>query len=193
MTLGCKIKEARRQAGFTQQQMAEKLSVSRPAVAKWETDKGLPDAGNLEAIADLLNVSVDYLLDDGQTDSAMEIREAVNLDEYEKKGMRPREDGAVPAKYPDADAVWPLMCEKKQSVFAAIIEFFTSPDMRGVIDQLEDMSRYCLVERKGVQFLVNVTKEFITSKLMTAPVTGRSFTVGDMRYTVVRFNLAAEK
>lgn len=47
MTLGEKIREARRRCGFSQEQLAEKLSVSRSAIAKWETDKGLPDVGNL--------------------------------------------------------------------------------------------------------------------------------------------------
>lgn len=40
------------------------MCVSRSAVAKWETDKGLPDVDSLKAIAKLLDVSVDYLLDD---------------------------------------------------------------------------------------------------------------------------------
>ena len=62
MTLGGKIREARRKCGFSQEQLAEKMSVSRSAIAKWETDKGLPDVGNLKILAKLLNVSVDYLL-----------------------------------------------------------------------------------------------------------------------------------
>ena len=193
MMLGEKIKNARRQEGLTQEQLAEKLNVSRPAVAKWETDKGMPDVANLKDLAALLNVSVDYLLDDGQSDNALEIREAINPDEYEKRGSRPKEDSVVMDKYPDADAVWPLMREKKQSLAARIAEFITSPGMLNVVDQLEDMSYYYLVERQGVQFLVNVTKEFITSKRMITPVTDRSFTVGSMKYTVVRRNLAAEE
>ena len=64
MTLGEKIREARRKCGLSQEQLAEKLSVSRSAIAKWETDKGLPDLGNLKILARLLNVSVDHLLDE---------------------------------------------------------------------------------------------------------------------------------
>lgn len=37
MTLGEKLKEARKQAGLSQEQLSEKLGVSRSAVAKWET------------------------------------------------------------------------------------------------------------------------------------------------------------
>lgn len=38
MTLGQKLKEARREVGFTQEQLAEKLCVSRQAVTKWESE-----------------------------------------------------------------------------------------------------------------------------------------------------------
>ena len=43
MTLGEKLKEARKQAGLSQEQLSEKLGISRSAVAKWETDKEIPD------------------------------------------------------------------------------------------------------------------------------------------------------
>lgn len=66
MTLGEKIKEARKQAGLSQEQLSEKLGVSRSAVAKWETDNGIPDVDNLKVLSKLLTVSVDYLLDDGE-------------------------------------------------------------------------------------------------------------------------------
>ena len=79
MTLGEKIKEARKQCGLSQEQLAEKMTVSRSAIAKWETDKGLPDVDNLKALAQLLNVSVDYLLDGGGTVDVQVIREAYNL------------------------------------------------------------------------------------------------------------------
>ncbi len=50
MTLGEKLKEARKQAGLSQEQMSQKLNVSRSAIAKWETDNGIPDVENLKAI-----------------------------------------------------------------------------------------------------------------------------------------------
>ena len=46
MTLGEKLKDARKRAGLSQEQLSEKLNVSRSAVAKWETDKGIPDVEN---------------------------------------------------------------------------------------------------------------------------------------------------
>ena len=58
MTFGEKLKEARKEAGLSQEQLAQELSVSRSAVAKWESDKGMPDVNNLKAISQLLDVSV---------------------------------------------------------------------------------------------------------------------------------------
>ena len=62
MTFGEKLKEARKDAGLSQEQFAEKLSVSRSAVAKWEAGGGMPDINNLKAMAQLLvNVSADFI------------------------------------------------------------------------------------------------------------------------------------
>ena len=52
MTFGEKLREARKAAGLSQEQFAEKMSVSRSAVAKWESDKGLPDVNNLKVAND---------------------------------------------------------------------------------------------------------------------------------------------
>jgi transcriptional regulator with XRE-family HTH domain len=47
MTLGEKIKKARIENGLTQEQLSEKMMVSRQAITKWEADKGIPDVSNL--------------------------------------------------------------------------------------------------------------------------------------------------
>lgn len=62
MTLGEKLREARRQFRWSQEALTEKLYVSRAAIAKGETDGGIPDMFNLREISILLQVSVDYLL-----------------------------------------------------------------------------------------------------------------------------------
>ena len=81
MTVGEKIKEARRQCGLSQQQLAEKMLVSRSAVAKWEAGNGLPDVDNVKALAQLLNVSIDYLLGEGEAAETTVLREAYQLPE----------------------------------------------------------------------------------------------------------------
>ena len=98
MTLGEKLQDARKRCGLTQEQLAEKLSVSRSAVAKWESGKGLPDVDNLKSLAGLLNVSVDYLLDGGETVDAYVLREA-GLSDYEP-GQEKEEGSPHPREIP---------------------------------------------------------------------------------------------
>ncbi|MGN0819690.1 MAG: helix-turn-helix domain-containing protein [Christensenellaceae bacterium] len=62
MSLGLKIREERKKAGLSQEQLAEKLNVSRQAITKWETDRGIPDIGNLIAISDEFGLSLDELI-----------------------------------------------------------------------------------------------------------------------------------
>ena len=62
MTLGEKLRNARKQEGLTQEQFSEKLGISRSAVAKWETDNGIPDISNLIALSDEFGLSLDELI-----------------------------------------------------------------------------------------------------------------------------------
>lgn len=64
MNLGEKIKERRKQTGLSQEQLAERLNVSRQAITKWETNKGIPDIANLIAISDEFELSLDELIKD---------------------------------------------------------------------------------------------------------------------------------
>ena len=64
MSMGKKIAALRKAAGMTQMEMAQWLRVSRQAVSKWEQDLGTPEIGNILAIAELFQVSVDELTRD---------------------------------------------------------------------------------------------------------------------------------
>lgn len=56
------LKLFRQQYGYTQEQIAERLSVSRQAVVKWESGLSLPNIENVIALADLYGASVDALV-----------------------------------------------------------------------------------------------------------------------------------
>lgn len=62
MTFAKKLKMIRKQAGMSQEKLAEKIGVSRQAITKWETDMGIPDIENIMAISNLFNISIDELL-----------------------------------------------------------------------------------------------------------------------------------
>lgn len=59
--LGEFIAVRRKYMMLTQEELAEKVGVSKSAVAKWETNGGLPDRDNLKRLAKVINVSVDDL------------------------------------------------------------------------------------------------------------------------------------
>ena len=62
LKVGTRIAELRNINNTTQLELAEKLGVTDRAVSKWETGGGYPDIAVLPQIADIFNVSVDYLL-----------------------------------------------------------------------------------------------------------------------------------
>lgn len=57
-----KIRELRRKAGLSQEELADKLNVSRQAVSKWELGSAVPTADKLVDIADFFGVSLDFLM-----------------------------------------------------------------------------------------------------------------------------------
>lgn len=59
-----KLKEIRKNEGLSQEQLAEKIGVSRQAITKWETGKGLPDIENMVIIAEIFKTTLDELLRD---------------------------------------------------------------------------------------------------------------------------------
>lgn len=64
MILADKITEERKKNGWSQEELAEKLGVSRQAVSKWESAGSVPDLQRIIQLADLFAVSTDYLLKD---------------------------------------------------------------------------------------------------------------------------------
>ncbi|MBQ7337078.1 MAG: helix-turn-helix domain-containing protein [Clostridia bacterium] len=61
MTIGQRICELRKEKGYSQEYVAERLDVTRQAVSKWETDQCEPDTYNLIALSELFGVTVEYL------------------------------------------------------------------------------------------------------------------------------------
>ena len=62
MNFNEKLKLLRKESNLTQEELAEKLFVSRQAITKWENGDGLPDIDNLKEISRLFNVSIDELV-----------------------------------------------------------------------------------------------------------------------------------
>lgn len=76
MKLSDKILALRKKRGMSQEELAERLNVSRQAVSRWEMGSAQPDASNLLQLSRLFGVSADYLLDDGYEENQKEAAES---------------------------------------------------------------------------------------------------------------------
>ena len=189
MTLGEKIKEARKEHGLSQEQFAEKLCVSRSAVAKWETDKGTPDIENLKAISSLLNVSIDYLLDDGEKEiTEVVTKESYDIKAYGKGIRKTKKDRVILEKFPNAK-IYTVIGAIKRKPSVKVLDFllgFLTPapfDLSETFSMLQYLDeQFYLVEHDENQFLVKVTDEFIETKKILVPITTEKFEIGNWKY-----------
>lgn len=62
MTMGEKILRLRKARGWSQEELAEQIGVTRQAISRWESDAAKPDADNIVVLCNLFGVSADYLL-----------------------------------------------------------------------------------------------------------------------------------
>ena len=63
MSIAEKLLQLRKNAGYSQEELAEKIFVTRQAISKWERGEALPDTENLIALSKLYNVSLDELFE----------------------------------------------------------------------------------------------------------------------------------
>lgn len=83
MKFADKLREIRKEANMSQEALAAKLGVSRQAVTKWETEKGLPDIGNIMELAALFGVSVEDLLSGEESVAAKQTPAFESKTEYD--------------------------------------------------------------------------------------------------------------
>lgn len=199
MTLGEKIKEARKGAGLTQEQLAVQFAVSRQAITKWESDKGIPDVENLKFLSKVLSVSVDYLLDDGTKLDMNVFREEINLDNYDYKVKKAgrwvkkagKKDMVVREKYSGAE-IHMLYGEQIQTKAEKItdnaIGFLTTapfgiPQFINAVKNLD--KEFYLVNQADKQFFIIVTDEFIESRQLERKITEKNFEIDGFKFVDV--------
>ena len=195
MKLGEKINEARKQCGLSQEQLAEKMAVSRSAVAKWEANNGLPDVDNLKALAQLLNVSVDYLLDDGEVIDEVVMREPYNLSDYGKGIKKKKKDRVIREKFPDAEIhtlLGKLKLTKSEKVIDNLLGFFTdapfgTPEL---INSFKNMDKeFYLVQQGEKQYFVTVTDEFVESRRLAKHITADKLEIGNWQFLKCKYKV----
>ena len=203
MTLGEKIKEARKNAGMTQEQLSGILSVSRQAVTKWESDKGMPDVENLKMLAGILGVSVDYLLDDGSTLDFSVTKKAIDWSQYGDSGKLSRlkkieiKEKIVRAEHPEAEilrlTVTKIKNTKKETILDEVIGWFVmilggiplfgTQELGKTVNILDH--QYYLVNEGQKQYFVLLTDEFMISRALARKITDKKFEIGDKVFLTV--------
>ena len=76
--LGNKIAKKRKDLGMTQQEFADRLSVTRQTVSRWEAGTVMPDIDKMQDIANTLNTSCDYLLKDDVTEEETMVSKGIS-------------------------------------------------------------------------------------------------------------------
>ncbi len=189
-TFGRKLKDVRKINGFSQEELAQRLCVSRAAVAKWESERGMPDIENLKAISGLLGVSIDYLVSDESAPVGNILKQAITLSEYPlPKGNGLREDAPVLEYYSMADSIWELSRERRMTLKEKITDYVVLPGLNYTIDHWRDTSKYYLVNQNNMQFLVNVTSDYVISQRLVFPIAEHSFEISEQIYTKTKRKL----
>ena len=187
MTLGEKIRLARKRSGLSQQQLAEKLCVSRSAIAKWETDKGMPDVENLKLLSRLLQVSLDALLDDSPAAQPATIREPYSLAALGRGCAKVKKDRLMGTLFPQA-RIWSL--QGRPDLTAAVSSDrgsltyfpFGQPEFLKSVRELH--RDFYLVEQAGHQLFVTVADDWWESHRLHRPVSGQSFRLGQWTFVM---------
>lgn len=198
MTLGEKIRRARKLSGLSQEQLAQKLCVSRSAIAKWETDKGMPDVENLKLLSRVLSVSVDSLLDDRKEEEPRAvIREPYHLAAYGRGCEKVKKDRMMRAKFPNAN-ICTLLGRPDLSVEGKLVDStlgiltpvpFGTPEFMKSVRQID--KDFYLVEQENDQFFVTVTHDFLEIRLLDHKQTEHSFHLGSWLF--IRGNYLVEE
>ena len=188
MTLGEKIRQARKRCSLSQEQLAERMCVSRSAIAKWETDKGLPDIENLKILSRLLRVSVDSLLDERDEMESSVTREYYNLSAYGRGCDKVKKDRMMQERFPDAKICTllgrPLLTERETIAdstrgILTPAPFGTPEFMKSVRDT--DKVFY-LVEDDMGQFFVTVTATLLEIRPLNRKITEKTFQLGNWSF-----------
>lgn len=168
MKFGEKLKSARTAAGLSQQELADRIYVSRSAVAKWEAGNGMPDIENLKALARMFGVTLDEMMDESTI--LCTIRETIDLNRYTVAGKcRDAYDAAVLDHYPDAYRIDVVFLRHDFEKLGRVLNTlsFGLAESTWQLTHLSDCRKhYYLVDTVDQHILVCVTDESLTSSIL---------------------------
>ncbi|NLO10526.1 MAG: helix-turn-helix domain-containing protein [Clostridiales bacterium] len=103
----------RKNKGYSQEELAESLDVSRQAIAKWESGQSYPEIYNLIALSRLFNVTVDYLVKDNDSCMIKPIEQTTCADDDLRKFILKAKKETYAGKRPEISSSRPLSHDLK--------------------------------------------------------------------------------
>ena len=137
MILADKIIELRKKNGWSQEDLAEKLEVSRQSISKWEGAQSIPDMNKILKLSEVFSVSTDYLLKD-----------EIELDSPEEAPKIDTESSLkeVPVSMEEANAFLEHKNQTASQIALGVLLCILSPSLLIVLSTLQESSLLSLSE-----------------------------------------------
>ena len=141
MILADKIIELRKKNGWSQEDLAEKLEVSRQSISKWEGAQSVPDMNKILKLSEVFSVSTDYLLKDEIGPEALEDAPKVDTDSSLKE---------VPVSMEEAHAFLAHKNQAASQIALGVLLCILSPALLITLTTLQENAALLLSEGKAV-------------------------------------------
>ena len=161
MILADKIIDLRKKAGWSQEELAEKLGVSRQSVSKWEGAQSIPDMNKILQLSDLFGVSTDYLLKDSM--EAVEPLPAADDDKAE---------GTTFVSMEEANAFLSYKQESAPRIALGVLLCILSPITLILLGGAQETGRIALTEMQAAMIGLIVLLLMVAGAVLLFVLTG---------------------
>ena len=192
MTFADKLKELRKQKGISQEQLAEKIYVSRQAITKWESGNGIPDIENLIAISSLFNESLDSLLSEEKSliskhEFLYESRTEYDLDSPKKIDLKIGTAHEVIIEKTKDEKIQVLAASNKLSYIAQQVKVKIVEDkkrMDVIVKHSADLSDIAAIENLFI--LVRIPEKFVADIELSSEL--ENLKIRDIIFDAIEFD-----
>ena len=160
MILADKIIDLRKKAGWSQEELAEKLGVSRQSVSKWEGAQSIPDMNKILQLSELFGVSTDYLLKD-----SMEAPEIVSAQDEEG-------EGATFVSMEEANAFITYKQDSAPKIALGVLLCILSPITLILLGGAQESGRLALTEMQAAMIGLMVLLLMVAGAVLLFVLTG---------------------
>jgi len=192
MTFAEKLKELRKQKGISQEQLAEKIYVSRQAITKWESGNGIPDIENLLAISALFNESLDSLLSEeksliSKNEFLYESRTEYDLDSPKKIDLKVGVAHEVIIEKTKDEKIQVIAASQKLSYLSQQVKVKIDEDkkrMDVIVKHSTDLSD--IAAEENLFFLVRIPEKFVADIELSSEL--ENLKIRDITFDTIEFD-----